>query len=362
MNQEITATSLIGGGELIFAEKSEFSDIYQSLILTNASGTIWVAAGGIDSAGTGSIGNIDENWTCVTVTADSSDCEFILLSNSNNPNMVLVKDSNGNWITMRETNTLRVKTIKAEDFYQLKEEAKDVYIPIKVSYAIIDDSNFLGDIPMTVAVNGKATSMEYGYMGYEYSTGTSDSDIIMWIEFSENENEEYLYVTPVGTETIPMDTYNISLTIPAEYMSSRQKKNISFTLAQTMIEESLEFTEDVATDVEVHLNVLSAFSVKIPKTITLDGNTKVGTYKIFVKGDIGGNQAVIVKPEEEIVLTQFGKADGKAIIKQDKVEWKYGDINNLDYVNTEGIITASEISAGTWKSKLKFDILLDECH
>ena len=54
----------------------------------------------------------------------------------------------------------------------------------------------------------------------------------------------------------------------------------------------------------------SAFTVTIPKTITL-GQNKSATYNVKVKGDISGNETVTVTPDATMQLTD---SNGKAAV------------------------------------------------
>ena len=231
MANEISVSSFEGGGELVFKEPASIS---QKLTLSTATGTTKVAVKEVDSDGTGSMGTISPNWNCITVTGTTSDYEFVLMPNSNNSNMTLEKDESGNWITTLGESSVKLKEITIESSTFDEEEGNTgVTIPVKVTYATGDETNFIGDIPMTVTVNGKQTSVSMGYMGYYYETGTTSSDIRIGFDF-DIDGSEILYITNYDTEndiySVPKGKYEISLTIPAKNMEDEQKKVISFVL------------------------------------------------------------------------------------------------------------------------------------
>ena len=224
MGQEISATHLTGGGELVFKDTS------QKLTLGKANGTTKIAVGGVDAAGTGSTGIISPGWNCITVEDTSDGGTFTLMPNSSQSNVIL-EEENGSWTTKIEESTARIQEITVEDMFAEKEGVEAVYIPVTVLYDTESDANFLGNIPMIVTINGEETLSEWGVFGYEYSTGNTNSDIIMWVEPGDNANEEILYIVNCDeTASVPVGTYTFSLTIPASYTVSGQEKVISFVL------------------------------------------------------------------------------------------------------------------------------------
>ena len=242
MGNEIIANSLEGGGELVFAEKSDNSQVAQKLTLATATGNTKIAVGGVDFAGTGSTGAIGIGWNCITVTDLDSEAEFELMPNSNNLNIQLEKDMAGNWTTVLKESSICVETISVEKSFKAEEGAEEIFIPINVKYATEDEINFLGDIPMMVSVNGKKTNACYSEMWYEYYTGNTGSDLLMFHYFSYDYEEEGLYIRNCLSDDawfpIPTGTYNISMTLPAEYMADGKDETISFVL--TVGEEQKE--------------------------------------------------------------------------------------------------------------------------
>lgn len=229
MGAELSATSFEGGGEVVFADCS------QKLDLSVAGGITQIAVGGIDFYGTGSTGTIDTEWTCINVTDGASECEFILMPNSNTPNMVLEKDDNGNWITVLGENSTAIRGITIEDIIDT-ENNYGIEVPIEVIYTTQDETNFLGDIPVKISVNGKETLWDEDVLGY--ITGTTASDVLMYFDFGEE--GEILLVTNYDWDvySVPKGRYEITLTIPADSMADMQEKVISFVLTVKCNEHS----------------------------------------------------------------------------------------------------------------------------
>lgn len=229
MGAELSATSFEGGGEVVFADCS------QKLDLSVAGGITQIAVGGIDFYGTGSTGTIDTEWTCINVTDGASECEFILMPNSNTPNMVLEKDDNGNWITVLGEISTAIRGITIEDIIDT-ENNYGIEVPIEVIYTTQDETNFLGDIPVKISVNGKETLWDEDVLGY--ITGTTASDVLMYFDFGEE--GEILLVTNYDWDvySVPKGRYEITLTIPADSMADKQEKVISFVLTVKCNEHS----------------------------------------------------------------------------------------------------------------------------
>ena len=100
----------------------------------------------------------------------------------------------------------------------------------------------------------------------------------------------------------------------------------------------------------------SAFTVTIPKTITL-GQNKSATYGVKVKGDISGNETVTVTPDATMQLTDSnGKAAVTGTITQDVTEFAATEVNLPDGNSTTGNIEANELTSGDWSGNFEFAI------
>ncbi len=103
----------------------------------------------------------------------------------------------------------------------------------------------------------------------------------------------------------------------------------------------------------------SAFTVTIPKTITL-GQNKSATYDVKVKGDISGNETVTVTPDATVQLTDSnGKAAVTGTITQDITEFAADQVNLPDGGSTTGNIVANELTSGDWSGNFEFAIGID---
>ena len=100
----------------------------------------------------------------------------------------------------------------------------------------------------------------------------------------------------------------------------------------------------------------SAFTVTIPKTITL-GQNKSATYGVKVKGDISGNETVTVTPDATVQLTDSnGKAAVTGTITQDITEFAADQVNLPDGGSTTGNIVANELTSGDWSGNFEFAV------
>ena len=106
----------------------------------------------------------------------------------------------------------------------------------------------------------------------------------------------------------------------------------------------------------MNATIASRFSVRLPKTITLDGSKKSASYKVTCEGDFPGNQKVVAVPDAAVTLSSNDKADVVAPISQDKTEWLYNEIN----VEGNGSVNAAGITAGDWNGVFNFNISLDD--
>ncbi len=127
--------------------------------------------------------------------------------------------------------------------------------------------------------------------------------------------------------------------------------------SQTAADHTINDQKDGEQAVMVYATVVSSYSVKIPKVITLDGGNKTGGYTIDVNGDIADNETVnVVAPADFLMksTTAGGKEDVEATIGQSKSAWKWNELNE----NATGTITATGLTAGKWNGTFNFDISL----
>ena len=137
-----------------------------------------------------------------------------------------------------------------------------------------------------------------------------------------------------------------------------------------LIDNSDTYFGNITEEVNVYGTVAPFYSIKIPKVIILS-SAGLGHYDIGVKGDMSGAQTLTIVPTDKIETTPEidfymaeqgasigAKDDIVAIINQDKIEWKYSDINKDDYtwLPSAGEIEARSITAGSWAGTFDFNI------
>lgn len=101
----------------------------------------------------------------------------------------------------------------------------------------------------------------------------------------------------------------------------------------------------------------SSFTITVPKSIALD-SSKTATYNINVKGDINGNETIVVQPDTNIVMSDAnGKPDVLATVTQEKTDFTTSDVmaNSGEGTSTTGNISA-DLTAGNWSGILNFTI------
>lgn len=140
------------------------------------------------------------------------------------------------------------------------------------------------------------------------------------------------------------------------------------------VDETQTIQSNEAAQCEIYAEVGSEFTVTIPKQITLDGESKTGTYTISCKGDIAGDEYVSVIPDASFTMSQQGKADATANITQAKRQFRtnrYGaalldtevlmnDASGANGTTISGTIEASALTAGAWNGVFNFTIALTQ--
>lgn len=142
---------------------------------------------------------------------------------------------------------------------------------------------------------------------------------------------------------------------------SQEKTAYSTEISQSSVGEYYDDEK-----VDVYATQSSNFSVIIPKIITLDGDLKLGNYQVAAKGDLTGGQKLKITTPETFELYEQGtdkKDSVTAEIYGAKTEWTYQDIRPDTYDGTGttvGTVSASGISAGSWKGYFDFSIELEQ--
>ncbi|MGO5053354.1 hypothetical protein ACTQ6A_12750 [Lachnospiraceae bacterium LCP25S3_G4] len=124
-------------------------------------------------------------------------------------------------------------------------------------------------------------------------------------------------------------------------------------------------TDSSSREVAVYVTQASSYAVKIPKTVILDGKNGTGSYQVSVKGNISGNQKIKVAPKNDTIILEeqnagvFKKDNVEATIIQPKREWTQNQVLNAEWTPEVAYIAASNITAGSWKGSVAFDITLE---
>jgi hypothetical protein len=116
----------------------------------------------------------------------------------------------------------------------------------------------------------------------------------------------------------------------------------------------VEAAEDADTDVyaSVSVDMPEEYQVTIPKSVTLDGKTKSGTYTVMVSGDLSGEEILSVTPDKTVSMSRDDGASVSGTIVQSKTKWT----NDAVGENGKGTISVSDLSAGDWNGRFEFTI------
>ena len=137
------------------------------------------------------------------------------------------------------------------------------------------------------------------------------------------------------------------------------------TVDETQNVEQEEASTGTTRPAEVLYEQASTFSVTIPKTITLDGETKSSDYNINVKGDISSDKQVSVAPDTSFMMVDQSqatnkKADVEATVTQNETIWSSIEVCTTDGTNKNGSILAEDLSSGSWKGTFTFTIAMED--
>jgi len=145
--------------------------------------------------------------------------------------------------------------------------------------------------------------------------------------------------------------------------------------AVTKTEEVAQEEADAAAtrQTEVLYEQTSAFTVTIPKTIVLDGETKAADYTVNVKGDISSDKQVSVAPQDALAdvdginfhmvdqaTVGTKKANVQADVTQAETVWSSAEVCVAETGTTkDGNVAASGLTSGSWKGTFTFNIALE---
>lgn len=156
------------------------------------------------------------------------------------------------------------------------------------------------------------------------------------------------------------------LVLAGSIMPAQAAENKAYANSEGAVNETQQVTENKSAQCEVYAEVGSSFTVTIPKSITLDGETKSGSYTVTCTGDIAGNEYISVIPESSFDMTQTGKNPVAATVTQ--ATTKFRGNNYTGEVGTgetkmesgaTGAISASGLTAGAWNGSFNFAVALE---
>ena len=132
---------------------------------------------------------------------------------------------------------------------------------------------------------------------------------------------------------------------------------------EVAVDNSTATSETNTKSVDVYATQGSTYSVKIPKTIILDGSTGNGAYRVSVKGNISGNQTEKVIPYSTFVLSEVAtvsaKSDIIAVVTQAKTAWTTSELSDSTWATQSASIAASPMSAGSWHGTFGFTVSIE---
>ena len=159
----------------------------------------------------------------------------------------------------------------------------------------------------------------------------------------------------VGYGNLTYGTYTVvQTTVENGYLRNTDIKTASITEDGELIQ--LTFSNHTTSGM---------YSVRIPKTIVLDGNTGTGSCVISVMGTIDSTRQITVTPEqatfslEEQNATVDKKSLIEATIESNKTKWLSSDLSETDWSSTVWNISAP-LTAGCWYGRTNIIIQIKE--
>ena len=195
----------------------------------------------------------------------------------------------------------------------------------------------------TVDANDSSTHLEASYTIYN-SNGNEVATITATGEMDT-----------VGYGNLTYGTYTVvQTTVENGYLRNTDIKTASITEDGELIQ--LTFSNHTTSGM---------YSVRIPKTIVLDGNTGTGSCVISVMGTIDSTRQITVTPEqatfslEEQNATVDKKSLIEATIESNKTKWLSSDLSETDWSSTVWNISAP-LTAGCWYGRTNIIIQIKE--
>lgn len=111
---------------------------------------------------------------------------------------------------------------------------------------------------------------------------------------------------------------------------------------------------------EVYATRASTFTVKLPKTIILDGKDGTAQYSVQIKGDVVEGDTITIAPNNtEITLNEKSGRTTTAAVTQERDTMTGADINEDWTTFSNGAIIAEDLKAGSWEGAIAFNISIE---
>ena len=111
---------------------------------------------------------------------------------------------------------------------------------------------------------------------------------------------------------------------------------------------------------EVYATRASTFTVKLPKTIILDGKDGTAQYSVQIKGDVVEGDTITIAPNNtEITLNEKSGRTTTAAVNQERDTMTGADINEDWTTFSNGAIIAEDLKAGSWEGAIAFNISIE---
>ncbi len=213
-----------GGGTLILGEEQLLT------INGHVSGTTSVGIGEVFNGAT--CGKIDHVRVYIKSVYSAED-SFVLLTPQDDPDLKLVRDTNGKWTIPPVTYDVVIDSISAP-----KTVATESKIDMaEINYTVTFDSDlsfsYLNAVPVSIMVNGTYGKMAFDdetasyYYTFPEHTGLGRAEF-----FALDETTEVLYITANEEKGVIADgDYTITVIFPAENMKSGQKTTLTTVLS-----------------------------------------------------------------------------------------------------------------------------------
>lgn len=233
---------------------------------------------------------------------------------------------------------------------------------IDKQYTINYHTDGLGDIVCEKA-NGIKTTMDtysviqshgysINYTDLGYNKGGGDKKVSQWTRVHYSLDEAKKQQAEAGT----------GMTNKYYYFVPNQNNFIGW---QDENGNLFDFSKPVLSDVELYPKYkkleVYIYSVKIPKSIVMNGRTGSGNYTVSVSGKLSPASKVVVSPAPDFYLYSqtnltAAKSSIRAMSIQNKTTWLPDELSVENWNNVSGTISVPEISAGKWKGNIRFNI------